>query len=228
MTEAAKQFPARVNGQAGPRRPTRRARPALRDDRHTHARDSGGRLTNTRAVTQVPRNTGHPQDPLDRWIEWARRPASPRAPPTPHPHTSRCDRRRPRQRPLQGLVNTTPRSDCSPASRRLPAPTTRRPRHARPRSTPTPLPANMTHGNDRRAPYLPVRWRDSHATLIESLVLAKLGFTHLAFPSPSLSPYSRRRFMAAAPAERCTPRRGRQTHPIRCTCPGAYRPVSQS
>ena len=146
-----------------PRRAPRRARPTLRDDRHTHARNSGGRLTNTRAVTQVPRNTGHPQDRvLDRWIEWARRSRIPAVVTSNAASAHTAMRSTPPSTAVSRKASSnppTPRSDCSPASRTASTPpTTRRPRHARPRRTPTTSPrTNMTHGNDRRAPYLPVK-----------------------------------------------------------------------
>ena len=54
MNEAAKQF-RRVNGHLH-LAALRVALDARFRDRHTHARDSRGRLTNTRTVTQVPQN----------------------------------------------------------------------------------------------------------------------------------------------------------------------------
>ena len=64
MHEAAKQF-RRVNGHLH-LAALRVALDRTLRDRHTHVRDSGGRLTNTRAVTQVPRNSGHPRRSVER------------------------------------------------------------------------------------------------------------------------------------------------------------------
>ncbi len=81
-----------------------------------------------------------------------------RASPTSHRHPPRRDRRRARHRPLPRPRRIHQHQDPTthPHRVRVPRlPTPRRPRDARPRRTPTPPPRpNMTHGNNRRAPYL--------------------------------------------------------------------------
>src|SRR5262249_1145806 len=83
-----------------------------------------------------------------------------RAPPTQDRNTPASNRRSARHRTIARThrINKHQDSASHPHRVRLPrTPTTRPARDPRPRITPTPPPRpNMTHGNNRRAPYLPI------------------------------------------------------------------------